>query len=224
MVPGVEASEITISIEGQTPVSGLVVRPPTAVAVLVLAHGAGADMRHAFMEGLAQALAELEVATLRFQFPYSQAGGKVPDKAPICEATVRAACEAAPADLPRFAGGKSMGARMATRAQAQAALPDVRGLVAFGFPLHPAGKPEKRGDRADHFARVQVPQLILQGERDALGTPVELAPHLAPLGRAVRLHIVPGADHAFATRGKKPPQVLTELARVTRDFVDEVLA
>src|SRR5215510_9689212 len=135
-------------------VSALLMRPKEARACYVLAHGAGAGMRHASMEAIAMGLAERGVATLRYQFPYMEKGSRRPDPPPVAHAAVRAACaEAAKlaCDLPLFAGGKSFGGRMTSQAQAKAPIDGVRGLVFFGFPLHPAGKPSV--ERADHLAQ-----------------------------------------------------------------------
>src|SRR5688572_6343956 len=151
-------------------VSGLLARPDRARALLVLAHGAGAGMEHPFMDAVAGALAARGVATLRYQFPYLEAGKKSPDPAPVLEATVPSAVAAgatAAPDLPRFAGGKSMGGRMTSRAAAAGERLDARGIVFLGFPLHAAGKPPGV-ERAAHLAEVARPMLFLQGTRDAL--------------------------------------------------------
>jgi uncharacterized protein len=173
-------------------------RPVGARAMLVLAHGAGAGMRHPFMAQLAAALAARAVATLRYQFPYMEEGRPRPDRAATLEATVRAAtAEAArrAPDLALFAGGKSMGGRMTSRAQAEAPMAGLRGIVFFGFPLHPAGEPAT--ERAEHLARVRVPMLFLQGTRDALAGLDLLAPIVLAMPHAF-LEVVEGADHGFA--------------------------
>jgi uncharacterized protein len=195
-------------------VSGVVRRPADAWAMLALAHGAGAGMRHPFMETLAQALEAHGIATLRYQFPYMEAGGKRPDRPPLAHATVRAAVGKArdllPA-LPLFAGGKSFGGRMASQAQAERPLPGVHGLVFLGFPLHPAKKPSS--ERADHLARVEVPMLFLQGTRDALAEMPLLAATVQLLGGRATLATLDGADHAFhvpAKYGRSDGQVLDE--------------
>jgi predicted alpha/beta-hydrolase family hydrolase len=173
-------------------------RPAGARAMLVLAHGAGAGMRHAFMNQLAGALAQRGIAILRYQFPYMDAGRRRPDRAHELEATVRAAvAEAArrAPDLALFAGGKSMGGRMTSRAQAEAPLAGVRGIVFFGFPLHPAGAPAT--ERAEHLARVRVPMLFLQGTRDQLAGLDLLEPIVTAMPHGF-LQVVEGADHGFA--------------------------
>ena len=173
----------------------ILLRPPRARALYVLAHGAGAGMRHRFLESLSAALAAERVATYRFEFPYMRSGSKRPDPPAVLEACVRgavaAAREAAPG-LPLFAGGKSMGGRMTTQAQARDPLPGVRGLILVGFPLHPAGAPATQ--RGEHLAQLRVPSLFLQGTRDKLCDLALLRP-LLPRGAA--LHVVDGADHGF---------------------------
>jgi predicted alpha/beta-hydrolase family hydrolase len=181
---------------------------PEARFLLVLAHGAGAGMRHPFMEGVAQALAAEGIATLRYEFPYMAAGRKRPDPKPVLLATVRAAVEEALAHgLPVLAGGKSMGGRMTTLAAAEGGLP-AKGIVLLGFPLHPAGKPSS--DRAAHLARVAQPTLFVQGTRDKLGGLDLLRPALPE--KAI-LHVVEGADHGFAVKGRGSGDVLKEIAQ-----------
>src|SRR5262249_33787581 len=140
-----------------------------AEAVFVLAHGAGAGMRHAFLETIARRLAARGVATLRYQFPYTERGQRRIDPEPLLLATVRAAVAAGrelAGGLPLVAGGKSMGGRMTSRAAAAAPLDGVRGLAFLGFPLHPAGQPAV--SRAVHLSETRVPLLFLQGTRDTL--------------------------------------------------------
>ncbi len=215
------AREGTLRV-GEHEVSTLIVRPRTAVAVYVLAHGAGAGMHHAFMEGIAQALARESIATLRFQFPYTEAGKKRIDPAAILEATVEAAiARARKLRLPIVAGGKSMGARMTARLLARASHQDVRGLVFLGFPLHAADKADVA--RAEHLYALEVPMLFLQGSRDALAELRLLRPITKKIG--ARLHVIDEADHGFAVpkrSGRDQPHVLAELARITRAFVDEL--
>jgi predicted alpha/beta-hydrolase family hydrolase len=200
-------------------VSALLIRPPDAARLLVLAHGAGAGMTHRFMEAVATRLAARGVATLRYQFPYMERGSRRPDPAPILEASVRSAVEAAAGaagDLPLLAGGKSMGGRMTSRAAAAEPLPAVRGLVFFGFPLHAMGKPGV--ERADHLHEVSVPMLFLQGSRDRLADLDLLAPLVARIAAPTALHVIDGGDHSFhvpARSGRGDPDVLDELADVT---------
>ncbi len=206
-------------------VSALVMRPPDARAMLVLGHGAGAGMRHVFMDAVARRLGDRGVATLRYQFPYMERGGRRPDPRPILFATVRAAVAAARAeapDLPLFAGGKSMGGRMTSTAAAQTPLQDVRGIVFLGFPLHPAGRPSS--DRAAHLADVTVPMLFLNGTRDKLAELELLEPVCDRLGSFARLRVIDAADHSFHVlkrSGRTDDEVLDELADSTDTFVTQ---
>jgi uncharacterized protein len=209
------ARSLTIDIDGGGTVSGLWLRPATAKACLVLAHGAGAGMTHRAMTALADGLAERAIATLRFQFPYMERGSRRPDPPAVAHAAVRAAFAKATrlaGRLPLFAGGKSYGGRMTSQAQAFAPLPGVRGLVFFAFPLHPAGKPSVA--RADHLGKVDIPMLFLQGTRDELAELDLLKPVVAKLGSRARLVLVPDANHAFhvpAKTGRKDADVLADL-------------
>lgn len=207
---------------GDGEVSTLWLRPRGAVAALTLAHGAGAGMRHAFMEALARALAAAGVATLRYQFPYMEAGRRYPDRPPRAIATVGAAVARArrlARGLPVLAGGKSFGGRMSS--QAVAAGLEVDGLVFFGFPLHPPKTPGVA--RAAHLEAVAHPMLFLQGTRDALADLDLLVPICQGLGRRATLHPVAGADHGFAVlkrSGRTADEVLAELAETTRAWLE----
>ncbi len=164
--------------------------------VLVLGHGAGAGMAHPFMEKLAAGLADVGVATLRYQFPYMERGRRAPDRPPVLKATVRAAVTAATdwaPGLPVFAGGKSMGGRMTSLAAADGGLSPVKGLIFVGFPLHAAGRPT--ATRGEHLAAVSLPLLFLQGTRDKLAELELLRPLCRHIGAT--LHVVEGADHSF---------------------------
>jgi uncharacterized protein len=200
---------------GATAVSALLIRPEPARACYVFAHGAGAGMTHAFMETVATGLAARGIATLRYQFPYMEKGGKRPDPPAIAQAAVRAAvAEAARAcpGLPLLAGGKSFGGRMTSQAQAKAPLKGVEGLAFFGFPLHPSGKPS--ADRADHLADVDIPMLFLQGTNDKLAELGLLRPVVARLGARTSLHLVEGADHSFhvpVRSGRNDREVMEEI-------------
>src|SRR5215469_1947768 len=150
-----------------SPMETVLMRPPNARRLLTLAHGAGAGMRHPFMEKLATELASVGVATLRYEFPYMEQRRGRPDAPSVLHARVaeaaQAAREAAP-DLPLLAGGKSFGGRMTSQAAAEGVLTNVKGIVFFGFPLHPPNRPGT--SRADHLAQVATPILFLQGTRD----------------------------------------------------------
>ena len=188
---------------GEDSVSGLLLRPDDAKALYVFAHGAGAGMTHRAMESNAQGLAARAIATLRYQFPYMEKGGKRVDPPKVAHAAVRAAvAEAAKLapDLPLFAGGRSFGGRMTSQAQAETPLPGVRGLAFLGFPLHPAGRPGT--DRAGHLSQVRIPMLFVSGSRDALAELDLLGPVVAGLGDRAALHLVREADHSFKVAAK----------------------
>ena len=196
-------------------VSGLLLKPEGARLLYVLAHGAGAGMRHPFLESMAGRLAERGIATLRYQFPYMERRARRPDPPAVAEATVRAAVEeaarAAPG-VPLIAGGKSFGGRMTSSAQASAPLPGVRGLVFLGFPLHPPGRP---GDeRAKHLSQVHIPMLFLQGTRDDFADLKLLQPLVQRLGGLATLHLVRDGNHSFKLpkrAGKTDTEVMAEL-------------
>jgi predicted alpha/beta-hydrolase family hydrolase len=189
----------TLKIQvGDEQVSGLLLRPRTANALYLFAHGAGAGMTHRTLESNAEGLAERGIATLRYQFLYMEKGSKRPDAPRLAHAVVRAAAAEAVRlvpDLPLFAGGRSFGGRMTSQAQADAPLPGVEGLAFLGFPLHPAGRPGI--ERAGHLARIEVPMLFVSGDRDALAELDLLRPVVAGLGGRATLHLVSHADHSF---------------------------
>ncbi len=203
-------------------VTGLLMRPAAAHCLLVLAHGAGAGMRHSFMDSICAKFAERRIATFRFQFPYTEAGRRRPDPAPILINTVRSAVARAHHAIPElalFAGGKSMGGRMTSMAAAREALPHVRGLVFLGFPLHPAGRPAT--ERGEHLNAVDVPMLFLQGDRDRLARLELLRPIVDDLGDKARLHVEEGADHSFKVprrSGRTQEEVLQQLADTTAEW------
>ncbi|MGC2087730.1 MAG: alpha/beta family hydrolase [Bradyrhizobium sp.] len=207
--------QLVIEVEPQLAVSAILLQPPQPRACLVFAHGAGAGMRHAFMESVARGLAARQVATLRYQFPYMEKGVRRPDAPPLAQATVRAAVATAVARCPGLAllaGGKSFGARMTSQAQAKSPLAGVRGLALFGFPLHPAGKPSIT--RADHLDEVEIPMLFLQGTRDKLAEPSLLEPVVARMGARATLHLIDQADHGFhvpARSGRNDAAVMDEM-------------
>jgi predicted alpha/beta-hydrolase family hydrolase len=209
----VNATERTLQV-GDATTSALWLAPAGAQACLVLAHGAGAGMTHKAMTATAEGLAARGVATLRYNFLYMERNSKRPDAPALAHAAVRAAvaeaAKLAPA-LPLFAGGRSFGGRMTSQAQALAPLPQVRGLVFFAFPLHPAGKP---GDeRARHLDDVTLPMLFLQGDHDALADLDLLQPVVKRLGKRATLHLLAHADHAFhapAKSGRKDVEVLAD--------------
>lgn len=193
-----QSQEFRIAVEKGGEVSTLLDRPRQAQALFVLAHGASAGMRHPFLTAFAKELADVRIATLRYQFPYMEQRRKIPDAPALLTATVRAAVatakERAP-DLRLLAGGKSMGGRMTSLAASQEPLDSVRGLVFVGFPLHAPQKPGT--DRAEHLKKVNLPMLFLQGSRDAFARLDLLRSVCARLGKNATLHIVEGADHSF---------------------------
>lgn len=192
-----EAQKIIIPT-GETSVSGLFVRPGEAKALFLFAHGAGVGMAHPGMEANARGLADRQIATLRYQFPYMERGGGRPDPPKVAHSTVRAAAAMAvnlAGDLPLFAGGRSYGGRMTSQAQAIAPIAGVRGLLFLGFPLHPAGAPSTA--RADHLADVQVPMLFLSGDRDALAEISLLRAIVQRLGDRAELFVVRDGDHGL---------------------------
>jgi predicted alpha/beta-hydrolase family hydrolase len=224
MSPAVELRFTASRSSGE--VSALFLRPESARSLYVFGHGAGAGMRHRFMEDAASALAERGVASFRYQFPYAEQGGRGPDPQPILLATVRAAVaaahEAAP-DLPLIAGGKSMGGRMTSLASAAEPLPGVRGLVFFGFPLHLPGRPGTA--RAEHLARVMVPMLFLQGTRDKLADLELLRPVIEGLGSRATLHVVEGAGHSFEVpkrAGTSMGETLAGLAQTVESWTERL--
>jgi len=211
----ISARQVDIEVDGGRRVSGLLELPAEARCCYVLAHGAGAGMAHPFMASVAAELAERRIATLRYQFPYMESGGKRPDAPALAQATVRAAVAAAARlapGLPLIAGGKSFGGRMTSQAQAAASLAGVRGLAFLGFPLHPANKPSDT--RAAHLADVAVPMLFLQGTRDALADLTLLRPMVDRLGQRATLVLFDDADHSFhvpARTGRKDAEVRREM-------------
>src|SRR5216684_1771408 len=218
------AEQLRFGVEGGGEVSALLLRPTTAQRLLVLAHGAGAGMSHPFMEKLAGELASVGVATLRYQFPYVEERRRVPDAPAVLTATVVAAVRTAAnaaLGLPLLAGGKSMGGRMTSQAAAEHPLDGVRGLVFFGFPLHP---PKQQGTkRADHLAKVTIPMLFLQGTRDTFADLKLLRPICRKLGSRATLHVIETADHSFhllKKSGRSDPEVSRELAEKAASWAE----
>jgi uncharacterized protein len=222
----VDPTPLRIEIKPGEAISALLIRPPHPRACYVFAHGAGAGMAHASMQTIASGLGERGIATLRYQFPYMERGGKRPDAPAVAHAAVRAAVAEAGRrcpTLPLVAGGKSFGGRMTSQAQALSPLPGVRGLAFIGFPLHPAGKPS--ADRARHLADVKIPMLFLQGTRDALAEPGLLGPVVGTLGSRAMLRWSDGADHSFhvlKSSGRNDREVMDGLLDAFSAWVDEI--
>ena len=217
-----DAEPVTVSVDDAVHVSGLLQAPPRARACYVLAHGAGAGMTHPFMAAVAKELAQRDIATLRYQFPYMEQGRKRPDPPSLAHATARAAVAAASRlrpDLPLVAGGKSFGGRMTSQAQAAAPLPGVRGLAFLGFPLHPAGRPSH--ERGRHLFDVPIPMLFLQGTRDELADLALVTGVCRELAPRATLHVVEGANHAFEVlkrSGRTGEEVREELVRTIEEW------
>lgn len=219
-------SEMRFEVENAIAVSAILERPANARWMLALAHGAGAGMRHPFLTALARELAEAQVATLRYQFPYMEQQRRVPDTPSVLTATVRAAVRAAAGaapELPLLAGGKSLGGRMTSTAAAREPLEGVCGIVFFGFPLHPPNRPETK--RAEHLARVGVPMLFLQGTRDTLANLDLLRPVCAGLESRATLRVIAEADHSFHVlkrSGKNDAEIVRELAQGVASWAEGV--
>ena len=227
-MPSLDATTLSLAVDEKTRVSCLLQVPRSARACFVLAHGAGAGMKHPFMVVVAQELAQRGIATLRYQFPYMEQRSKHPDPPQRAHATVRAAVAEASRlvpELPLFAGGKSFGGRMTSQAQALSPLPGVRGLVFLGFPLHPAGSPSQI--RGGHLFDVRVPMLFLQGTRDALAERSQLEPLCETLGTRATLVQFADADHSFhvTTRsGRTDESIRNEMANAILTWIARMSA
>jgi len=211
-----KTTELKLDIARIGTVSALLTQPDHARACYVLAHGAGADMRHSFMAKVAEGLADRGIATLRFNFPYMENKQGRPDQPAVAHAAIRAAVEEAARLCPGLklvAGGKSFGGRMTSQAQSKAPLPGVKALAFLGFPLHAAKKPSS--ERAEHLSGIGIPMLFLQGTRDALADLGHLKPIIKALGAKATLHEVEDGDHSFA--------VLKKSGRTNEDALAEVL-
>ena len=225
---GASVEPLMITIEAGQRVSGLLQTATGARACYVMAHGAGAGMRHPFLAKVATGLAERSIDTLRYQFPYMEQGSKRPDTPAVAHAAVRAAVAEAGASGPElalFAGGKSFGGRMTSQAQAASPLPGVRGLVFLGFPLHPPGRPSD--DRAKHLFETKIPMLFLQGDRDEFAHLALLQSVTERLGARATLKLFPEADHSFhvpARSGRKDSEVMADLLDFMKNWMESVLS
>ena len=212
-----ETAAVTLDVSSSAgKVSGEYMVPEGAESMLTLAHGAGAGMNHSFMVALAKALADLKIATLRFNFPFIEQKKKRPDLPAVAHKTIEAAAndvQKSFSHLPLYLSGKSFGGRMSSQLLAAHPNPNVRGIVFYGFPLHPAGKPAT--DRADHLQKVNVPMFFLQGTRDELAT-LELIEQVCGSLKNATLLKIEGADHAFKA-GKQ--DVISLLARETYGWI-----
>lgn len=205
-------------------VSALLMRPERATHLLVLGHGASSNMRTPLLTTIAEHLADQNIVTFRYNFPYSEKGGGRNGVATCTEtirSAVKAAHKAAP-DLPILAGGHSFSGRMTSTAQSEEPIEDVTGLVFFSFPLHPAGEPATK--RADHLAAINIPMLFLSGTRDALAELELLEPVVKNLGKRASLHLLDTADHSFKILKRtrtSSEDVFAEMARTLREWIDE---
>lgn len=221
-----QPQRLTLSVSKEIgTVSAILLLPEDATALLVLSHGAGANMEHAFMETLSQDLAAQKIGTLRFNFAYMEKGGGAPDRPEKAHAVIRAAVNEAlkySKGLTLLAGGKSFGGRMTSQMAASGALEEVQGIVYFGFPLHPAGKPGTA--RAAHLADIKQPQLFLQGTRDTLAD-LDLIKEVCKTLPQAQLVIIEGGDHSFKvlkSAGVTQEEVVQRLARETAGFAGRV--
>lgn len=201
-------------------VSAISIAPSKPIAVLTLAHGAGAGMEHLFMENLAARLFEVGIATVRFNFPFMENKKGRPDSPAVAHATIAAAIAKTGKlfpTVPLFVAGKSFGGRMSSQLLSAAHDDNVKGLIFYGFPLHQPGKPSL--ERAEHLKKVKVPMLFLQGTRDALAT-WEMMEKLCKSLRKTKLVKLEGADHSFKA-GKK--DIIGMLIAETKAWLDKKL-
>jgi len=204
-------------------VSALQMHPKGATHLLVLGHGAGADMRSASMQKIAEALARQQIATFRYNFPFKENRRGGVDSPKVATATVRAAVAEARRLEPKMtllAGGHSFGGRMTTTAQSASPLDGVKGLVLFSFPLHAPNQPDD--SRAEHLGAIKIPMLFLTGTRDALNDLTLFRPVIKKLGSNATLHLIDTADHSYKVLKKtrtSPEDVFDEIARVTANWI-----
>ncbi|HEY0875544.1 MAG TPA: alpha/beta family hydrolase [Vicinamibacterales bacterium] len=180
--------------------SRTVYRAESPIAAVILAHGAGAGQKSPWMVKAAKAMAERNVTCVTFDFPYITAGKKVPDRAPVLEEHWRRVLDDTRGKLdglPVFIGGKSMGGRIASHIAAQG-VPGISGVLFFGYPLHPPGRPDQRRDA--HLPQIQEPMLFVQGSKDTFGNEAEITALLPTLQRAT-LHVIRDGDHSFKVPG-----------------------
>lgn len=223
VLPSGDAQRWPVTLpSGDVEVSVAVQRPAASWATLILAHGAGAGLDHPFLVGFADALAQAGVATLRFNFPYREAGRRMPGPAAHAIATWRAVIDRARGEAsagePLWAAGKSYGGRMASMAEAERPL-GVAGLVYLGYPLHPPGDPAK--ERAEHLPRIAVPQLFVEGTNDTFVLPHEGLERAVAVCQDARITWIEGGGHSFEVKGQKRPaeEVGAGLAPLVADFL-----
>lgn len=187
--------------------------PEAATGRIALAHGAGAPMDDPFLAAIAAGLAAHGLRVARFEFPYMAARRsgrrKPPDRAPVLLESWREAIAALGGARNLVIGGKSLGGRIASMLADEVG---ARGLVCLGYPFHPPGRPERL--RTAHLETLRTPTLIVQGTRDAFGTPAEVAGY--QLSPAIRVHWIADGDHSLAPRKSS--------GRTKRDALDEAIA
>ncbi|KPJ84472.1 MAG: alpha/beta hydrolase [Gemmatimonas sp. SG8_17] len=219
--------EAQFTVESRGLVSALLLKPANARLLYVMGHGAGAGMKHPFMERVAADLAERGIATFRYQFPYMETGRRSPDQPKVLQETVRAAIAAAHGeapDLPLVAGGKSMGGRISSHVAAENRPSELKGLVFLGYPLHPPKRPAVK--RAEHLGHIGIPMLFLQGTRDDLADLALLTPIVQQLGLNAALHVVEGGDHSFNVlkrSGREQVEVMAEIADVIDAWAKRII-
>lgn len=205
-------------------VSSILIRPDNAKWILVLGHGAGTNMRSSTLQTISERLADIGIATFRYQFPYMERGGGGRESQAVALATVRSATAAAheaASDLSILVGGHSYSGRMSSHTAAEAPIENVSGLVFFAFPLHPAGR--EGIERAEHLDDVTIPMLFLSGTRDKLAKLELLEPVCEKLGDKATLHLLDTADHGFKVlkRSRKSDEdVFVEMARVVGEWTE----
>jgi predicted alpha/beta-hydrolase family hydrolase len=201
-------------------VSAELIVPEKSNCIITLAHGAGAGMNHSFMVTLAQSLSEQDIATLRFNFPFAENKKGRPDPPAVAHKAIEAAISKAQELFPKlslFVGGKSFGGRMSSQYLSAHPNKVVKGIMFYGFPLHPPGKPSV--ERAEHLKGIKVPMLFLQGTKDELATwsLIESTCGSLPLANLVKLE---GANHAFKA-GKQ--DIMKLLVNETKEWIEKVI-
>ena len=204
-------------------VSSILMRPDNAKWLLVLGHGSGTNMRSSTLQTIAERLADIGIATFRYQFPYMERGGGGRESEAVALQTVKSAAAAAyeaASDLSILVGGHSYSGRMSSMSAAKEPIEHVKGLVFFAFPLHPSGR--EGIERAEHLADVTIPMLFLSGTRDKLAVLDLLEPVCEKLGDKATLHLLDTADHGFKVlkRRKIEEDVFVEMARVLSEWVE----
>lgn len=215
-------NKVSVEVSGSIgTVSTKILEVDNPACMLTLAHGAGAGMDHPFMVSLASELAKHSIVTIRFNFPYMENGKGRPDPPAIAWKTVEVVINTAHTlypKLPVFAGGKSFGGRMTSQRLSKDCPSFVKGVVFFGFPLHPSGAPST--DRAHHLAGIKIPMLFLQGTKDTLAV-MELMEGVVKNLPSATLQKYEGADHSFKVPKK---QMIDVLATDTYQWMKNIIS